>query len=327
MTSVEFVAVHADEAVDLAARGALADTHGSFVVLDRPIDPALLGAEPVVAIGADVVLDEPLTGIDPATCLAKILTTVQLAPVASVATSVLLRTTRSFDQAARFTLESSTYSTLQSGKEFAAWRAGRVPRQHHPVENTAENTAVLVTREADTLLVVLNRPRHGNSMDLALRDGLCEAFSVALSDRSICRVELSGAGRHFCTGGDLDSFGTFSSPADAHVVRLQRSPARMLSALSDRCVVFVHGNCMGSGVELAAFAQRVIGAPDTTFTLPELALGLVPGAGGTISIVDRIGTQRTAWLLLTGICIDVSTALAWGLVDEINQTTTGLQNA
>ena len=79
----------------------------------------------------------------------------------------------------------------------------------------------------------------------------------------------------------------------------------------------VHDPSVGSGVELAAFAGRVVAAPDATFALPEVAMGLVPGAGGTVSIPARIGRHRTAWLALTGEALDAATALRWGLVDEI----------
>jgi enoyl-CoA hydratase/carnithine racemase len=57
--------------------------------------------------------------------------------------------------------------------------------------------------------------------------------------------------------------------------------------------------------------------PDARFLLPEVAMGLVPGAGGTCSIPRRIGRQRCAWLALTGAAIDAQMALAWGLVDEV----------
>jgi enoyl-CoA hydratase/carnithine racemase len=57
--------------------------------------------------------------------------------------------------------------------------------------------------------------------------------------------------------------------------------------------------------------------PDTVLGLPELSLGLIPGAGGTVSISRRIGRWRTAYLVLSGRTIDAPTALRWGLVDEI----------
>ena len=62
----------------------------------------------------------------------------------------------------------------------------------------------------------------------------------------------------------------------------------------------VHGACMGSGIELAAFCDTVVAAGDTKVALPEIGLGLVPGAGGTVSLTRRIGRLRTAWLAFSG---------------------------
>ncbi|HEX3334643.1 MAG TPA: enoyl-CoA hydratase/isomerase family protein, partial [Acidimicrobiales bacterium] len=80
---------------------------------------------------------------------------------------------------------------------------------------------------------------------------------------------------------------------------------------------YLHGACMGSGIELAAFTDWVIAAEDTQIALPEIGLGLIPGAGGTISLPRRIGRLRTAWLAFSGCAIDAPTAQSWGLVDEI----------
>ncbi len=101
------------------------------------------------------------------------------------------------------------------------------------------------------------------------------------------------------------------------MVRLARSLGRVVDDVADRVTVELHGACFGSGIELPAFAGRVVAAPDTTIALPELALGLIPGAGGTYSLPRRIGRQRTAWLALSGRPIDAHTALGWGLVDEV----------
>jgi enoyl-CoA hydratase/carnithine racemase len=79
----------------------------------------------------------------------------------------------------------------------------------------------------------------------------------------------------------------------------------------------LHGACMGAGIELAAFARRVVAAPDAAIGLPEVTLGLVPGAGGTVSVTARIGRHRTALLALSGKTVDAATALDWGLVDEV----------
>ena len=79
----------------------------------------------------------------------------------------------------------------------------------------------------------------------------------------------------------------------------------------------LHGRVLGSGVEMAAFCGWVVCSPETVFGLPELQLGLIPGAGGTVSITRRIGRWRAAYLFLSGQSIDADTALDWGLVDAI----------
>ncbi len=153
-----------------------------------------------------------------------------------------------------------------------------------------------------------------------MRDELWAALSLACVDDSIRHVLLRGNGDSFCSGGDLGEFGQRPDPATAHVTRLARSPARLIHRLKDRITVEVHGATMGGGLEMAAFANKVVAAPDTQFALPELGLGLIPGAGGTVSVTARIGRQRTAKLALTGRVIDAETALSWGLVDEIATT-------
>jgi hypothetical protein len=74
----------------------------------------------------------------------------------------------------------------------------------------------------------------------------------------------------------------------------------------------LHGACIGSGIEFPAFAGRVVAAPDAWFQLPELTFGLIPGAGGCVSISRRIGRQRMARLVLSGNRIMAERALAWG---------------
>ena len=106
-------------------------------------------------------------------------------------------------------------------------------------------------------------------------------------------------------------------PATAHLVRLQQSAGRSIAMLADRVTAHLHGACIGSGIELPAFAGTVVAAPSARISLPEVSLGLVPGAGGTVSIPRRIGRHRTALLALTGEVIDAETAHGWGLVDDV----------
>ena len=103
----------------------------------------------------------------------------------------------------------------------------------------------------------------------------------------------------------------------AHRIRTLRMPARYLAEHAERYTFHLHGACIGAGIELPAFAGKLLAAKDTFFRLPEVAMGLIPGAGGCVSISRRIGRHRTARMAITGETIQVDQALAWGLVDAI----------
>ena len=240
-------------------------------------------------------------------------------PTPAVVLAQVLRAGAGLDVDSGLLLESLAYSTLQAGSDFLSWldqssrsrRRGTRPRLE-PEE------PVLVDRSDGRLTVTLNRPHVRNAVDVRLRDSLADALAMACADPSIfAEVELRGAGPDFCSGGDLEAFGMFPDPATGHVVRTTRSPARLLWRIADRLTVYLQGAAVGAGIELAAVARRVVATPDTRCQLPEITLGLLPGAGGTVSIPRRIGRHRTAWLALSGAFIDADTALQWGLVDEV----------
>ena len=254
----------------------------------------------------DVTVDEGDVALD------RIVQNITDRPITATTLALLLRGQHHLSVGEGLVAESAAYSVLQSGPEFSAWRGAhgvRVQEDGGP--------RVQVTRDGDVLSITLTRPDRLNALDAAMRDGLVEAFTLAAAAPDIARVELRGEGRAFCAGGDLDEFGSRWDPATAHLVRLERSVGRAIFQLDKSTVTYLHGACMGSGIELAAFTDWVVAAADTQIALPEIGLGLVPGAGGTVSLTRRIGRLRTAWLAFSGSTIDGATARAWGLVDEL----------
>lgn len=273
---------------------------------------AMADADPTLA--AAPLLDRFDVVVSSERELAPLLAVVARAPLAAMTLVQLLRHNAGLATHEGLVAESLAYSTLQGGPECAAWLAGRQPPP--PVQASAE-PAVLTRRSGDRLDLVLNRPARRNALSIEMRDALVEALRLAASDATIAEIVLSGNGPAFCAGGDLDEFGTLPDPATAHGVRAIRAPARALAACADRVRVELHGACVGAGIELPAFARRVVARPDAFFQLPEVTMGLVPGAGGTVSIPRRIGRQRSAYLCLSAVRLEAETALAWGLVDEI----------
>jgi len=244
--------------------------------------------------------------------LSRICAHVATAPGAAVALHGLLRATAHLPVPEAILAEAATYSMLLGGEEFATWRAATPPR---PVPAVAD--PVRLARVGGDLRITLDHPKRRNAFGASMRDALVDALRLAVLDDTIGRIELRGSGPVFCSGGDLDEFGTARSPVAAYLTRLSRNPGHLAHQLAERLTVHLHGAAVGAGIELAAFAGRVTATDDTWVQLPELRLGLVPGAGGTVSIPRRIGRWRTAWMVLSGARLDAGTALDWGLVDEI----------
>jgi hypothetical protein len=248
---------------------------------------------------------------DVAAAAAQIAAAVSHSPRAAITLAGLLQLTTSAGVREALIAESLAYSMLLAGSEFAQWRAATL-RRSVPHFDTP---AVLVERTGDELDVIINRPARRNAFSTAVRDGLVEAFDLVAHDAAVTRVRLSGAGPAFCSGGDLDEFGTSRDVSTAHLIRLDRSVAARVDRCRDRVTAVVHGACVGAGIEIPSFAGTVLARADAWFQLPELAMGLIPGAGGTVGITRRIGRWRTAYLSLTGDRLGVDAALDWGLVD------------
>lgn len=233
-------------------------------------------------------------------------------PLACITLASLLRGVNSRSMEESLVAESAAYSVLQGGPEFQDWRE-RTPKK---LPHDSTDSPLLVANDGDRLHISFNRTHRHNAFNTELQTAFVDALAIAVADESL-RVLVDGNGHSFCSGGDLDEFGDRPDTATSHVVRLTRSAGRLLCQLGDRVEFKIHGACMGAGIELPAFAPSVSARDDTRIALPEIRLGLIPGAGGTASMPRRIGRHRTALLGLTARTIDASTALSWGLIDRI----------
>jgi enoyl-CoA hydratase/carnithine racemase len=301
--------------VDLARKDPDSDS-GIVVGIDRE------GALPPAPDACDLLLTtapsppRPWVGLTPEgfdEALARLDAAVARHPLAATALVQVLRTGRNlaFDEA--LVLESAVYSTLLGGEEFRAWRRARPARKTRP----EPATRVGFDRDEATVVLTLARPMRRNAFDAAMRDALVEALRSAAADPEVTAIILQGQGPDFSAGGDLDEFGSAPDLAAAHFTRLLRSPARLVHQQAPLVAARLHGASIGAGIEVAAAAGHVVAAPGAWFQLPEVGMGLVPGAGGTVSVPRRIGRRRTAWMALLGEPLDAVTALAWGLVDAL----------
>jgi len=258
----------------------------------------------------------PWISIDPAqfdNTVQKLVESVNASPVAATIAAQVLRLASALSLPDAITVESFAYSALLGGKEFQQW----LSTTDRGIEQAGAGEPVTVHREEDRIHLTLNDPANRNAMSATMRDALYEALANILDDPSKPDVTLEAAGKCFSTGGSLPEFGTARDLAEAHVVRSLHSCATLLDALGERATVKLHGACVGSGIEIAAAAHHRIAGPDAWFQLPELSMGLIPGAGGTATFTRAIGRHRTMWMLLSAKRIGAAQALDWGLVDAI----------
>lgn len=209
-------------------------------------------------------------------------------------------------------VESLGYSTLQQGEDYLGWLQNRPEPQLSDIPNP-----IIVERNDNELSVTLNSPANRNAISVAMRDALAEIFQLVVIDDSIQMAHVYGNGPDFCAGGDLKEFGLSIDAAMAHQVRMRRMPGQFVAMAPEKFHFHLHGACIGAGIEMPAFAHRVTATSDTRFRLPEVGFGLIPGAGGCVSIPRRVGKHRMNRLAISGETIDASTALDWGLIDEI----------
>jgi enoyl-CoA hydratase/carnithine racemase len=285
------------------------------------LEPLLGAASLTLSTGPAADQDCRLVPVgDLAVAAGRLQAAVALSPRAAVSCGQLLRQTAELGTGPGLAAEAAVYSMLLGGPEFARWLTGRgASRAAH----AAARSPVRMSRAGSRLSVVLDDPGRRNALSFRMREALLEAVLLADADETITEVEISGAGPAFCSGGDLDEFGIATDLVAAYLVRLARAPWRVIDRISDRVTMRVHGACIGAGTELAAFGGRVVAAPGTFFALPEVSMGLVPGAGGSVSVPRRIGRWRAAWLMLTGERLAAELALSWGLVDELAGRLTG----
>ena len=162
------------------------------------------------------------------------------------------------------------------------------------------------------LEVVLDRPK-GNILDSAMVGALRADVPAAAADSAVRAILFRGAGKHFSFGASVEEH-----RADQVEAMLQgfHGLFRDLLAVRKPLLAAVRGQCLGGGLELAAFCQRVFAAPETMLGQPEIVLGVFAPVGSVV-LPRRVGQAHADDLLLSGRSVGADEALGMGLVDEL----------
>lgn len=186
--------------------------------------------------------------------------------------------------------------------------------------NQVSEEAVLVAVEDGLMTVTLNRPERHNAVNGALLEGLTEALRSAGTDSSIRAILLRGAGKSFCSGGDVESFAD-GEPGEAmsggqQVISMThgRELLETILAVKQPIVCAVRGYALGLGATIALFGDVVVAAEDAKFGDTHVKVGLVAGDGGAVAWPLLMSMAQAKYHLLTGERLSGTDAERLGLV-------------
>ena len=185
---------------------------------------------------------------------------------------------------------------------------------------------ILTDQQGAVLTLTLNRPERRNPItDLTMVDAIIAALEAAEADSTVRAVILTGAGKAFCSGGDLrqmqpgpDSLiGATPEETQANYRNgIQRIP-RAMESLGVPVIAAVNGAAIGAGCDLTCMCDIRIASTEARFAESFVKLGLIPGDGGAWLLPRIVGFSRATEMALTGDVIDAATALEWGLVSRV----------
>ncbi len=164
----------------------------------------------------------------------------------------------------------------------------------------------------------LNRPEHLNAVNLALYLALEEALKGLVEDPSIRAIVLTGSGRAFCAGADLEAHGRGALTHEERRIYIEAGQRvqRLLQTLPKPVVAAVNGAAVGAGLEMALACDLVVVAREAKLRFPELSLGTFFGGGTTYTVVRRVGLTRAKELLMLGEFFTGEDAAAMGLANR-----------
>lgn len=179
---------------------------------------------------------------------------------------------------------------------------------------------VLLNVESNIATILMNRPEQGNAIDLAMARALLRAAIACDQDETVRCVVLTGAGKLFCAGGDLESF----VQADTHIPGFLSELAgtlhlaiSRLMRMSKPLVVLVNGPAAGAGMSLALMGDVVLAQRSATITPAYGALGLSPDGGLTWLLPRLVGMRRAQEILLLNTRLNAQQSFELGLVTRL----------
>ena len=175
---------------------------------------------------------------------------------------------------------------------------------------TAINSVADLSIEGEVAVITINSPPV-NALSQPVREGLKRAVEAAEANGAVKAIVLICDGRTFIAGADISEFG--KPPAPPHLPEALDA----IENASKPVIAALHGTALGGGFEVALTTHYRIAVPSAKCGLPEIKLGIIPGAGGTQRLPRLIGPEKALDVILSGTPFGAREAKEWGVVDEL----------
>lgn len=190
-----------------------------------------------------------------------------------------------------------------------------------------DDGTVLAERRGAVEILTLSFPARRNAISLNLREILYDRLIATQEDPSCRAIIIRGDGDHFCAGGDISSFaGVTPAGGRLRLQKLHRS-IRLMAAGCKPVIAAVEGAALGAGLGMAAACDIIVASRDAKFSMPFTRFGLIPDYGAMWTLANRIGPSRTKLLVMSGRTIGAEEAERIGVVDQLAEPGSALDDA
>ena len=184
----------------------------------------------------------------------------------------------------------------------------------------SEFKRIIYEKKDGVAWITLNNPQRLNALDYEMRKELKTALEDASRDKSIIGVVITGSGKAFCAGGDVQAFAEMK-PLDVLELYKEVGTALVLGKIirdmPKPVIAAVSGYCLGAGFELAQSCDVIFASEDAVFGQPEINIGLIPGGGGTQRLPRFIGEKKAKELIFTGDRLSAKEIAEMGLINKV----------
>jgi enoyl-CoA hydratase/carnithine racemase len=177
---------------------------------------------------------------------------------------------------------------------------------------------IQLEKEGGIAIISINRPDKNNAFNSTVMTEMSSAIEEIARDEKIRVVILTGSGKHFAAGADVEELKTLESPIQAHAcLKKYTDVYEKLDSFEKPIIAAVKGFTLGGGCELMLCADIVIADSTAKIGLPEVKFGILPGGGGTQKLARLMGSNRAKEYLFTGEPMDAFQALNFGIVNRV----------